>query len=176
MSHETGAGDGPVPPTGAGAPRGTGSRTIAELWRTVDRRAAQPPFLEERETGWTAVPWPEAARRVDDLAAGFLAHGVRRGDAVAIAGRTRLEWVLVDLALLTVGAVVVPVYPGASVAESAHVLAHSGAGTVVCEDAAQRAAVARIAAERGAAPRVVAIDDAGEGDLSLARLEEDGRR
>ena len=43
------------------------------------------------------------------------AAGIEPGDRVALLSRTRYEWTLVDFALLAAGAVVVPLYDGASV-------------------------------------------------------------
>ncbi|HBF85569.1 MAG TPA: long-chain fatty acid--CoA ligase [Streptomyces sp.] len=48
------------------------------------------------------------------LAKGLIAHGVRFGDRVALMSRTRYEWTLFDLALWTVGAQSVPIYPTSS--------------------------------------------------------------
>lgn len=48
------------------------------------------------------------------LAKGLIAHGVRFGDRIALMSRTRYEWTLFDLALWTVGAQSVPVYPTSS--------------------------------------------------------------
>lgn len=48
------------------------------------------------------------------LAKGLIAHGVRFGDRVALMSRTRYEWTLFDLALWTIGAQSVPVYPTSS--------------------------------------------------------------
>ncbi|MET9658118.1 AMP-dependent synthetase/ligase [Streptomyces sp. NPDC006510] len=48
------------------------------------------------------------------LAKGLIAHGVRFGDRVALMSRTRYEWTLFGLALWTVGAQSVPVYPTSS--------------------------------------------------------------
>src|SRR5687767_1588015 len=48
--------------------------------------------------------------RVRRLAKGLIASGVQPGDRVALMSHTRLEWLLVDYAILSVGAVTVPVY------------------------------------------------------------------
>ena len=53
------------------------------------------------------MPWSEAAERVDSLAHGLLARGVKKGDRVAVLSRTRLEWILLDWAVMSIGAVVV---------------------------------------------------------------------
>ncbi|UOT03577.1 AMP-dependent synthetase/ligase [Rhodococcus opacus] len=65
--------------------------------------------------------------RTRALASAFVERGVQAGDRVAVLGRTGVEWVLVDLAALAIGAVVVPVYPTSSDAQIAHILSDSGA-------------------------------------------------
>src|SRR5687768_4696177 len=120
----------------------TGKRTIGSLWRraTAGERSV-PAYLVETEDGWDPVSWPEAARRVDDLANALLAHGIGKGDAVGIVGRTRLEWILVDFAAALVGAIAAPVYPNSSPKETAFILDHSEAAVVFVEDDEQRAKV-----------------------------------
>ena len=63
-------------------------RTAPELWRDAVRDApAGPAYLEERADGWRPVSWDEAAERVEALAHGLLARGVRHGDRVAVLAR-----------------------------------------------------------------------------------------
>ncbi len=90
---------------------------------------------------WEPVGWDEAARRVDELANGLLALGVRKGDAFGIVARTALEWALFDFALALVGAVGAGVYASSSAADCAYVLDHSEAVGVLVEDSAQLAKV-----------------------------------
>ena len=66
------------------------ARRSARCGATPSRRATRRlPYLVERDGGWQRVSWDEAARRVDELANGLLALGVRKGDAFAILGATR---------------------------------------------------------------------------------------
>jgi long-chain acyl-CoA synthetase len=87
------------------------------------------------------MSWDEAAAAVDELAHGLLALGVRKGDAFAILGSTRVEWVLFDFALGLIGAVGAPIYMNSSPKDCAYVLEHSEAIGVLCEDEQQRAKV-----------------------------------
>src|SRR6476646_269601 len=89
----------------------TAEKTIVRLWRdAVSARRAGAAYLVEAEPGsWREISWDEAARAVDELADGLLARGVRKGDAVGIVSRTRLEGTLFDFALALVGAVTAPV-------------------------------------------------------------------
>lgn len=147
----------------------TRRRTLPELWQfALDGGRTTPAYLEERDSGWTPVSWQEAAERVDALAHALLARGVGRGDAVAVLARTRLEWVLLDWALSSIGAVVVGLYPTNSAPECAYILGHSEAVLVFAEDEEQQAKLAAVRSELPSLLDVVAFAD-------LPALEEEGR-
>jgi long-chain acyl-CoA synthetase len=70
----------------------------------------------------------ELATKVEAVAGGLHeTHGVRAGDRVAILSPNRLEVPVVVLALLRLGAVVVPLNPGSAPDDWAYILSHSGA-------------------------------------------------
>ena len=76
---------------------------------------------------WTPVTWREFAGQVRGVAAGLIAAGIQPGDRVALMSATRFEWTLVDYAILTAGAVTVPVYPTSSLEQVKWILGDSGA-------------------------------------------------
>ncbi len=91
--------------------------------------------LKRRDSGaWIPVTWREFAAEVRELAAGFIAAGVGPGDRVALMSRTRFEWTLADYAILTAGAVSVPIYPTSSLEQVEWILTDSGAVAAVVED------------------------------------------
>ena len=125
-------------------------RTIARLWRdAVARERTGAAYLVQGDGHWHEVTWGEAAERVENLANGLLARGVRKGDAFATLARTTLEWALFDFALAQVGAVGAGVYANSSPKDVAYVLAHSESIGVLCEDADQ---VGKVDAERASLP------------------------
>jgi long-chain acyl-CoA synthetase len=118
-------------------------RTAPALWRQIlDQRHPKPAYLEEHLDGWRDVSWEEAGRRVDALSRALLARGVKRGDAVAVVARTRLDWILLDWAIMGIGAVVVGLYPTNTAAECDYILAHSEAVLAFVEDDEQHAKLA----------------------------------
>src|SRR5438046_261126 len=120
-------------------------RTIPRLWQdAVARWGERPAYLVEGEDGWRRVSWREAGRRVEELANGLLALGIRKGDAFGILGATTLEWALFDFALAHVGAITAPVYANSGDDDVAHVLGHSDAVGVLVQDEEQRARVTRL--------------------------------
>ena len=91
-----------------------GDRTIPRLWRDAVAKNTGTAYLVEGADGWQGISWAEAAERVELLANGLLARGVRKGDAFAILARTSLEWALFDFALAHVGAVGAAIYANSS--------------------------------------------------------------
>ena len=144
-------------------------RTTPELWSDIVRDPPdEPAYLEEQEDGWRPVPWSEAAERVDSLAHGLLARGVKKGDRVAVLSRTRLEWILLDWAVMSIGAVVVGLYPTSSAKECEYVLAHSEAVLAFAEDEEQARKLVSIRGSLPALREIIPFD-------WLDKLESDGR-
>ncbi len=142
---------------------------MPELWReAVSDAPDQPAYLEETADGWRPVSWDEAAERVEGIAQGLLARGVRHGDPVAILSRTRLEWILLDWAVMSIGAVVLGLYPTSSAKECEYILGHCGAVLAFTEDEEQ---TRKLVAIRGSLPtlrEIIPFD-------WLEKLESDGR-
>ncbi|HEX2401351.1 MAG TPA: AMP-binding protein, partial [Mycobacterium sp.] len=76
---------------------------------------------------WTDVTCKEAANQIRSAALGLIADGVNAGDRVAILSATRYEWVILDYAILAIGAVTVPIYETSSPDQVRWVLEDSGA-------------------------------------------------
>jgi len=144
-------------------------RTAPELWRDAVRDApAEPAYLEEGADGWRPVPWEEAAERVEALARGLLARGVRHGERVALLSRTRLEWILLDWAVMSIGAVVVGLYPTNTAKECEYILEHSEAVLAFAEDEEQTRKLVSIRGTLPALREVIPFD-------RLPKLEAEGR-
>src|SRR5712691_6653364 len=145
------------------------ARTPPALWRYVlDREWPAPAYLEEQEHGWQEVSWQEAGGRVQALSQALLARGVGRGDVVAVLARTRLEWILLDWAIMSIGAVVVGIYPTNTAAECGYILSHSEAVLAFAEDDLQREKLESVRADVPELREIVAF-------AHLPELEAEGR-
>ncbi len=87
---------------------------------------------------WQPETWASQRRARLEVAAGLLSRGIARGDRVAIISHTRWEWGPVDLAILSVGAVTVGIYPTSTPAQVKYILDHSRARLVFVESEAQK--------------------------------------
>jgi long-chain acyl-CoA synthetase len=147
----------------------SGERTIPRLWRdAIAKQRPGPAYLVQEGESWREVSWAEAAERVELLANGLLAQGVRKGDAFAIFAPTTLEWALFDFALAHVGAVGAAIYANSSARDAAYILEHAHAVGVLCHDVAQRDKVEEYRTQLPELRRVLTFAD-------LAALEAEGR-
>ena len=107
---------------------------------------------------WMPVTWREFAGQVRDMAAGLIAAGIQPGDRVALMSRTRFEWTLLDYAILTAGAITVPIYPTSSLEQVEWILGDSGAAAAVVETDEHAEMVASVRAGLPALAHVWQID------------------
>lgn len=108
--------------------------------------------------------------RVRRLAKGLVASGIEAGDRVVLMSHTRLEWLLVDYAILAAGAVTVPIYETSSAEQAEWILGDSGARLAVLETPAMGALYAQVHWHASACREALVIDDGG-----LDQLEARGR-
>jgi len=121
---------------------------------------------------WTDVTCAEAAGQVRSAALGLISLGVQPGDRVSIFSATRYEWAILDLAILSVGAVTVPIYETSSAEQVRWVLQDSASVVAFAESDAHASVVTQLTGELPALRRVLHID--GSGPKALDQLAEAG--
>ncbi|MER7464922.1 AMP-binding protein [Streptomyces sp. NPDC097981] len=99
------------------------------------------------------IGYAETDALSDSVAGHLAAHGIGRGDRVAVMLQNTPHFVLAVLAAWKAGAVVVPLNPMYKSGEVGHILRDSGAAALVCDGRAWSAYLAE--AVRGTAVRVV---------------------
>ncbi|GFG55099.1 long-chain fatty acid--CoA ligase [Mycolicibacterium agri] len=122
---------------------------------------------------WTDVTAAQAAGQIRSAALGLIAEGVQPGDRVAVLSATRYEWPILDFAILSIGALTVPIYETSSAEQVKFVLSNSGAVLAFAETDAH---AEKIEALRGELPdlrKVFQIE--GSGTLALDALAEAGK-
>jgi long-chain acyl-CoA synthetase len=102
--------------------------TIPALFkRSVDLYGSLPALAL---VGERPITYAEVDRRSEDLAGRLRNRGIRRGQTVAILGENSPQWVLAYLAVVSIGAVAVPILPGFPDADIRHIIRNSEAVAV----------------------------------------------
>ncbi|MEW1795942.1 MULTISPECIES: AMP-dependent synthetase/ligase [Streptomyces] len=133
----------------------------------IGRNAAQYPdaAVVSRKVGgaWTDVTAVQFLAEVRAVAKGLIASGILPGERVALMSRTRYEWVLLDFAIWSAGAVTVPVYETSSPEQVQWILGDSGTAAIIVESGEHAAAVRSVSDGLTGLRHVWRIDGGGGG-------------
>jgi long-chain acyl-CoA synthetase len=143
----------------------------AHLLQPVIERAASDPGraiaayrVGDHYVDVTAGEFHDGVRR---LAKGLIANGLQTGDRVALMSHTRLEWLLVDYAILAAGGVTVPAYETSSAEQLRWILRDSRAVALILETAEMAEMHSTIAHDAPSCAASFVIDDGGLDHLAL---------
>jgi long-chain acyl-CoA synthetase len=148
-------------------------QTLCDLfYRSVDTYR-KPAHLQYKQDGqWRSISSEQLRVAVEELSMGLRALGVERRDRVAILSENRPEWAFADLAVLTAGAVDVPIYPTLTAAQVQHVLEDSGCKAVFVSNTTHESKVAEIRARLPQLQHVIRMDDGTGRQSSVLTLDE----
>src|SRR5215208_547041 len=118
------------------------------------------------------LTWSQLRDRVDALAGGLAARGVGRGDAVALMLGNRPEFLIADLAAITLGAAPFSVYQTFSPAQIAFVVGDAGAKVAIVEESYLE--TFRAAAERLPELETIVVVEGERGEGTVAWEDVEG--
>jgi long-chain acyl-CoA synthetase len=101
-------------------------------------------FRDKTTFNWVNLTWEKYQLRVRRVSFALLECGLKHGDTVAIISNSRLEWVLCDLAIQSIGCITIPVYQSNMPNEVEYILNHSKVRFVFLEDREQLAKVLEV--------------------------------
>ena len=161
-------------------------QTLADLPFHVAGRYPKPSLVGRcTPDGIDVSSSREFFEQIRDVSLGLKSIGVGPGDRVALICETRPEWMVADLAVLTAGALTVPIYPTLPAERVRFILADAGASVVVASDEEQAAKVRAVRAQLPDLTTVLVIDTGTSGgetdgssarELSFAEIERRGHR
>lgn len=118
--------------------------------------AALYRFFEREQ--WNTYAAADVLRRAAHWQAALTRAGVQAGDRVALCMRNGVHWVVVDMAVLGLGAVVVPLYVDDNAENIAFCTLHSGAKLLIVDTVRQaNALLATKQHQKSALPRIVCM-------------------
>ena len=113
------------------------------LFSILEERAERTPdesLVEYKgaDGTWRSFTATEFRDKVIALAKGLIARGVKPGDAVSVISKTRWEWTALDMAIMSIGALTVPVYETNSAAQVRMIFNDSQVRMAFAENDGQR--------------------------------------
>ncbi len=112
--------------------------TVHEMFFNAARMRSNKVWLRKKEFGiWKSLTWVEVATAVREIAMGLASLGFKPGDTAAVLANTVVEWVMVDLGILSAGGVSNGIYPTDATSQVQYLCADSSTSVLFVEDEEQ---------------------------------------
>jgi long-chain acyl-CoA synthetase len=123
-------------------------------------RLNRPRYMIPQADGaWRAITYGEIAKHIEHAALFLRTVGVGKGDRVAIFAPNRVEWMSAAIAIQSIGAVMVPIYPSSTAEQAAYVVKHCEARVLFADTPSIVQRVLASFAEYESVERVVVFED-----------------
>jgi long-chain acyl-CoA synthetase len=110
--------------------------TLPNLFFNRVYRFGSKPFLYyKHENQWEHHTWQDVGDTVEMHGRGLMTLGMKKGDRICLISENRPEWVIFDLAILSIGAVTVPIYATSTLEQMTHIIEHCEAKMVIVSNA-----------------------------------------
>ncbi len=151
-------------------------RTVYDLVVEAAERFGAAPALHQPspEGGYKTYSWVEYRRAVEEIAAGLLQLGLRKGDTVAVHSETRAEFYLVDLGIMTAGMISAAQYTTYPVHVELEAIRKSGSKALVVDEPATYHKLRQ--ADPQAVPLWILLTGTAEGAITLDALRNLGAK
>ncbi len=107
------------------------------LIEQAKKRGDAPALYEKKGGLWHAFSWHEYGDLVRRASKSLIALGCEPGSTVSILGFNRLEWLILDLACMSIGGAPAGIYTTCSPSEVRYIIHHAGAPVVLIENLEQ---------------------------------------
>jgi len=110
-------------------PDAIADRTTVGVFFRQAARFGDRPLVHYRasEPSWNVATWADMKRFVLAVASALVETGVKAGDSVVLVSENRVEWIYCDIAIQSVGAITVPIYPSSPPELAQKIASDSGA-------------------------------------------------
>lgn len=135
-----------------------------------------PCVYTKKEGGYVPLSWDEMNGMIHNLGRYLLSAGIEKGDRVGLFSPNRYEWWVADQAILSVGAVNVPIYFTNTAEEVAFILKDSGCRICIVAEREHLQKVLTAWEGLDDLELVISFDDCIEGDKNVFSLSESLKR
>lgn len=133
--------------TGNGSVFGFKTMNLTQFLNTNNERFPHQPAIGfKKKEVWKDINWKEFRRMVFKTANALKSSGISENDKVAIYADNSAEWIVFDLAVLSLGAITVPIYSTNNLEQAAYILNDSESKMILVGNQQQYDAAFEIAA------------------------------
>ena len=109
------------------------------LFSLLDKRIQDTPdrvYLKFREKSsvFQEMTWYAYGQKIERFSKALMGYGIQQGDKISLIGPGSPKWFVADMATMTMGSVVAPIYITSSGEQIAYIVNHSGARLLFVDD------------------------------------------
>ena len=136
------------------------THTVLDIFYDGVKRYGDKPLLY-RHNGkqWESLSWNQVDAKVKALASYFITLGIKAGDVISIYSENRPEWVIGDIATLSVAGIDAAIYPTNSAAEAAYIIKDSSSIICLCSSKFQADNILSKKNELPKLKKIIVFDD-----------------
>lgn len=108
---------------------------IATCAKFGDKKAAFK--FRDKEGKMREINYEELRQQVECFAIGLLEFGLKTGDRIGIVSENRIEWIIADLAIASIGAISVPVFPTLTAKQLEYIFNDCSASAIIVSNSLQ---------------------------------------
>ncbi|MBI3787995.1 MAG: long-chain fatty acid--CoA ligase [Ignavibacteriales bacterium] len=156
--------------------------TIPEMFDAITSKYAhseRPMLMHKVDKQYRNISYSEYRRNVELFALGLASLGVGKEDKIAIIAENRPEWIVADMAIVSLGAVDVPIYPTLTPKQIEFIFNDAKVKLAIVSNPTQLSKVTKIQTDVKTLQRSIIMNDKGEADgkniISFSKMYELGK-
>ena len=133
--------------------------TVPKLfWYNVENFGDDITMWRKNKGIWESHTWNDYGNWSRDLGHALISENLKKGDKVSILSETRLEWVVIDMAIIGIGCITAPVYASNTEDQVKYIIEHSESKIIFAEDQEQLDKLLAIWDDLPALKKIVVMD------------------
>ena len=153
--------------------------TLTEMFlNTVKTNGSNTALMSKVEGQYQGITYQEFGEKVKYLALGLASLGVKKGDRISLLSENRPEWAISDLAILSLGAINVPIYPSLIPNQIEYILNDSEAKVIITSTLEQTSKIIEIMKNLPVLKHIIYMDTPpaiNEKMMSFKQVSEKGK-
>lgn len=149
--------------------------TIPEMFNRVCDRLGdgKPAFMYKQGSEWQSMNHEQLREEVECFAIALMELGIHKGDRIGIVSENRIEWIIASLAISSIGAVDVPIFPILTAKQEEYIFSNCDASAIIVSNNFQLGKVLQFKERISALRHIIVMNkEFNSNDLFVRSMDE----
>ena len=145
--------------------------TVPQMFLQMTERFAGDPtkyaYSRKINGAYTGITFSEVRLQVECFAVGLLELGIKPQDRVGIVSENRLEWIIADLAITSIGAINVAIFPTLTAKQQEYIFTDCEATCIIVSNSFQLNKLLKVSDDIPSIRQIIVMNHEAKGDHPL---------